>query len=221
MESMQPKYLRLVQAGYQNYTGPIGAYDFVDGVSTVMIPRNDRDRLATAFQFVEFITPGDEIEAGVAARLLFESTRVLEVPKDLERQTEAEKADEDKRVVEGVKPDPVIYTAAELEAIAEKKGINGLREVAAYWEVKHRSIVPLMELILGAQAAWLDTHQAKFEKRVADREAFEESLKPETAAAETPAEDTPAETPEPEQTADTSTEDAAATGDLSAALNQE
>ena len=38
--SLASKYLKLVQTGYETYTGPIGAYEFINGISTVMIPRS-------------------------------------------------------------------------------------------------------------------------------------------------------------------------------------
>lgn len=221
--SLQPKFLKMVQAGYENYNGPIGAYEFVNGVSTVMIPRNDRDRLATAFQFVEFTEEGvDEVEAGVAARMLRDSKVAAEETKTLARQTEEEKQIEDASVVMIAEKPPVIYTRDELEKIADKKGINGLREIADNWKVKHRSILPLIALIEQAQNRWLAERQAAFEARGIAREAFEASLglptEPTDATEATEA--TEPVTPT-EASSVSEVQAAAASGDMSAAVNQE
>lgn len=239
--SLQPKYLKMVQAGYLNYTGPIGAYEFVDGISTVMIPRNDRDRLSTAFQFVEFTEEGvDEIPAGVAARMLSEGATLATSEEPLQRQTDDEKKIEDASVQVAAETTPTIYSREELEKIADKKGINGLRDIAERWNVKHRSILPLMALIEQAQDGWLAQRQAEFEARGLTREAFEASLKPAPAAEEVVSEGTepaaeitepaaeetfddpvPEEITSPEISEEDLLKQAAASGDVSAAVNQE
>ena len=230
--SLASKYLKLVQTGYETYTGPIGASEFINGISTVMIPRVDRDRLATAFQFVEFTEEGvDEIPAGVAHRLVADSAIRAADQKPLERQTEAEKEIEMAMSKIAREDERVIYTREELEKIADKKGINGLREVAKPWDVKHRATAELIALILQAQDNWLALRQAEFERRGLTREQFEASLVPQPAETPAPAADAPAETEEAPvaETAETpeaddpapSPEQAAETGDLAAALNQE
>lgn len=242
--SLQSKFLKIVQAGYENYTGPIGAYEFSDGVSTVMIPRVDRDRLATAFQFVEFTEAGvDEVDAGVAARMLRDGHEMAAEMAKLERQTDEEKAVEDATVALQA-PDfvPTIYSREELEKIADKKGINGLRDIAEPWNVKHRSILPLIALIEQAQQNWIAEQQTAFEARGLSREAFEAALRPDAALVdETPSETpsdaptadpvddeeesfddpVPEETPSPEISEEDLLKQAAASGDVSAAINQE
>lgn len=249
--SLASKYLKLVQAGYTDYTGPIGAYEFVNGVSTVLIPRVDRDRLAAAFQFVEFTEEGvDEIPAGVAERLVANASVRASDEGPSQRMTEEEKAAEDALIALTKDDNRVIYSLEDLQKIADKKGINGLREVAAPWDVKHRGVKELIALIVQAQNNWLAERQAAFERRVANRSEFEQSLVPEkaetvpnapveeTAPAETSQapvevenededdeiEPDPVEIPSPDVAEDepaTSPEQAAESGDLSAALNQE
>lgn len=237
------KFLKFVQAGFETYTGPIGAYEFVDGVSTVPIVRHDRDRLSVAFQFVEFEHEGgEEIIAGVAQRLVSQAGVLAEENPETMRQTDEEKDLEQLQIIresDGVRH---VYTAAELEQIADKKGISGLREIAAPWNVKHRSIPNLIELICDAQNLYLQDREADMIRRGLTREAFLLSLQPAAQIAQAPdlndddveniaiedLEDdedydqpTPVETASPEITEEEALKIAAATGDVAAAVSGE
>lgn len=217
------KYLRLVQSGYENYTGPIGSYEFVDGVSVDMIPRNDRDRLATAFQFVEFESEDDEpIPAGVAYRLIAMSGVRASDPEPLERQTVEEKVEEIAKAADMAEPTRTIYERKALEAIADKRGIGGLREIGDVWGVKSRQILALIDMILSKQSEWQRAQEEKRAERRENETAFEVSLN-EAVKAEVPI-------PAPEQVKETDTgasgvssetTTAAMTGDMSASLNGE
>lgn len=223
------KYLRLVQSGYENYTGPIGSYEFVDGVSVDMIPRNDRDRLATAFQFVEFESEDDEpVPAGVAYRLVAMSGVRASDPEPLERQTVEEKVEEVAKAADMAEPTRTIYERKNLEAIADKRGIGGLREIGDGWGVKSRQIIALIEMILSKQDEWQKLQEKKRIERRENEAVFDAEVS-DAAKAEVPV---PA--PEPEQTQEpekTDTDDAsgvssetanaAMTGDMSASLNGE
>jgi hypothetical protein len=220
----------------------------------VLIPRVDRDRLAAAFQFVEYVEEGvDEIPAGVAERLVANASIRASDEGPSQRMTEEEKAAEDAMATLTKDDNRVIYSLEDLQKIADKKGINGLREVAAPWEVKHRGVKELIGLIVQAQENWLAARQAEFERRGLVRTEFEQSLVPQPAEVEKPAdapvnapaedapadhtpppaaeeseddeiEEDPVEIPSPDAEEDepaTSPEDAAETGDLAAALNQE
>jgi hypothetical protein len=202
-----PKKLKFVQKGYETYSGPIGKFTFVNGVSTEAIHRVDRDTLSTAFQFVELDDDGVETPAGVAHRLVADSAARAVYAGPLKRQTEAERTVENTtlQASKGKAPD-VLHTRAELETIAEKHGIKGLREqVADKWGVRNRSISLLIEEILAAQAKVLEKRQARI-----------------TAANETPA--APVTQPAVQATVELGADDAAleaaASGDMSAALNQ-
>ena len=152
------KHLKFTQSGFETYTGPIGMYEFVDGVSTEAITRADRDRLATAFQFAEVDGDGGEHEAGVAARLVADSATRMPTT-NLERQTDEDKEAEGRRAqLMAAKPEVELMTRAQLEELARKHGIKGLRsEVADKWGVRNRSIPLLIDEILVAQNNWIST----------------------------------------------------------------
>lgn len=161
------KKLRLIQSGYEDYTGPIGAYDFVNGESVEVINRPDRDRLSVAFQFEEIDAEGNAEPAGIAHRLISERDKPAEVREPLERQTEDEKRAE--LVAEVLKSDvpPDTHTLEELHKIMDTAGIAGLREIAAVWNVKHRSAVVLIQMIMDKQKAYLALRQLKLAQKVA------------------------------------------------------
>lgn len=202
------KKLKLVQAGYKNYTGPIGAYEFVDGVSVDFLPQVERDRLAVAFEFVEVDTEGVENPAGIAHRLVSQGDTVAEILPVLDTQTEEEKLQELKDAADNVsRANITIYEKDDLQRIADKGGIKALREIAVLWNVKHRSIPVLIGMILDAQAA----SEAKLEELRVRKAEAEKALAPvaeESSVA-----------PSGEVTLSNGIQNAAATGDLSAALN--
>ncbi|OWZ90355.1 hypothetical protein B9J07_27590 [Sinorhizobium sp. LM21] len=148
---MELKKLKVVTTRMAGYTGVLGPVRFTDGVSDEYLPRHIRDRMAASMEFLEIDQDGNEEPAGAQNRLLREyKERAPQVP-DLKRQTAAEKAAEiaSNQVVNAKVP--AIETRESLEAIAEKSGIKGLREIGNKWSVKHRSIPTLIEMILDAQ----------------------------------------------------------------------
>lgn len=202
-----PKKLKFVQKGYETYSGPIGKFTFVDGVSTEEIHRVDRDTLSTAFQFVEIDADGTEQEAGVAARLVSDSAARMEYAGSLARQTEAEALVEQTHIEARKNPtSDTLHTRAQLEEIADKRGLKGLRaEVGDKWGVRNRSITLLIEEILVAQAKALEGRQIR--------------IAPEGEAPAAPVADPIKSTVELGD--DDAALLAAATGDMGAALNLE
>lgn len=242
---MKPKYLKMAQDGYENYTGQIGAYQFVDGVSVDMIPRSERDRLAAAFRMEEFAEGEDPIPAGVAYRLVALSASVQDPIPEAEHQTEVEKAAEEAELIAKAKElefQPVIYSKEELEQLADKQGIAGLRSIASPWKVKSKSIVELIEGILRAQSIWSkaksEQEQIQRDASAAANHAGVEAMQAVTVSADPAQESDPVQeaassdddddydTPVPVETPSPGSDeddlfDAAAAGDMGAALNQE
>lgn len=131
------KKLRLIGKGFEKYTGPIGVVQFVDGLSTTTPHQMDAHRLTG--------TIGARWEDGSPSSVGegYEAMRHVGAPTDEQARAKAaevaEKADEytGKR-----------YTADELAAIADAKGIAGLRAVAEPLGVKANSIKGLIADIL-------------------------------------------------------------------------
>ena len=173
------KYLKLVQPGFENFTGDFGVIPFKDGVSLEPVPRLLADRISSSLLVVELDTPdgapADDAQAGAASRLVTGNLLSITL-KASELVTPEQVAEEQAHLAEAVKkakvPDSVqFYEVAELEEIASKKGMDGLREVAKHWNVKDRSINGLIREILKAQDANKQAN-ANVERLVAETKAI-------------------------------------------------
>jgi hypothetical protein len=215
------KHIKITAKGFGLYTGQIGQYDFVEGVSTEALSMSERDRMAAVGQFVELDEDGTETPCGAAHRLVRDSAMRAPVADKLTRMTEAEKtAEEVQAVVEAhdAKERPT-HTLEELEAILNTGGVAGLREVGEQWNVKNRSAVVLIQMILDAQAAYKAGAAARLAERVEALTAAGDVVETEEASAETEA---PVTEPEPEATVDDAQTEllkAAISGDLGAAVS--
>ena len=160
----EPVSVFIKAAGWEGYTGPLGTYLFKDGKSTGKIPVRAALRIGSSIECYD--------EQG---RRLHPSTYVIhESPSSIEAKsvnypvgdkpeisayvpetktvetTAAIDTTPTKEIVDGKVRD--IYTRAQLEAIADKKGIDGLRTIADSKGVKGKSVVELIDRIIGAQA---------------------------------------------------------------------
>lgn len=179
---MTNKHIKIVQSGYENLTGPLGPYDFVDGVSTAPLPQATRDRLAAAFTMVEIEEDGSETPAGIAHRLVAQATMTQAVMPETQRQTEAEKLAEQKMLIEAKlsSNEGEAWSREQLEDVLSKKGISGLREIGDRFGVKSRKAVDLLNLILKAQAKGQDQRAERMAQaiREAEQELGQDTVEP-------------------------------------------
>lgn len=141
--------IRLIEAGYENMTGMFGEIEFVDGMSVHDISPVQA-RFLSSIVRIENI---DGTDPGENAR--FQSAFNMEAP-SFRLPTLAELEGEGQPAEVGqAQPEAQVaaeYTQESLEAIADKGGIAGLREIADPLGVKGTSIAKLIEGILAAQA---------------------------------------------------------------------
>lgn len=183
---MEMKKLKVATKRMAGYTGVLGPVRFKDGVSEEYLPRHIRDRMAASMEFLEVDADGNEEPAGAQYRLIRDSKERAPKSLQLARQSEASKVAEIAQAAIMSAKAPVLETREGLEELASKGGIAAVREVAAKWNVKHRSIPVLIEMILDAQEKSI----AARNKKLADKALAEaEKLK------------TTAPNPEPPQTA--------------------
>jgi hypothetical protein len=174
--------LKIVQAGWGGFTGHFGSVEFQDGVSVESLDRRQIDFLAGIVS-CEIVNedPGQPNEvAGIAHRLIGGAAIPLEVLEPLPRATDAEiaaemKAEMNKR---GIPPTQEFFTKEQLEAIAEKEGIEALRKIAKPWNVRDRKISNLIIEILKAQSE----HQARKKQLEAEQKRLGEKASAESAA---------------------------------------
>lgn len=150
------KHLKLTQRNYVGYTGQIGRWSFVEGVSVEPIPLNERIRIAANIKCIEIESDGAEgVDPSPAVSIVLNYNARLSL-KALPRQSEAEKAEENVRAVMSFEKPKQILSREAIEGIASESGIAGLREIAGAWGVKSKSIPVLMQMILDEQKSYIE-----------------------------------------------------------------
>lgn len=141
-----PQRIRITEKGWNGYTGYFGGIEFVNGLSKEPVESMHSTRLGSLIR-VQLVD--SDFQAGDAANLQramrTEAEVIPESPRtSMENLTPAAKPAE---------PAPPAHTRESLEAVADKMGIAGLREIAEPMRVKGRGIQELIEEILKAQGA--------------------------------------------------------------------
>lgn len=151
--------VKIVEAGYQGYTGFLGSFEFEDAVSVCDLAPRDINRLSvnisivnaednsaigTLSDFEENLRASFPIETPESSGVKFASVGDVIETDDASPVPDTVTASE---IVE-----PTKYTRVNLEALADKEGIAGLRTIADTFGVKGTSITGLIEQIINAQA---------------------------------------------------------------------
>jgi hypothetical protein len=147
--------IRIDEVGYDKLTGPFGIVEFKDGVSVDDVSRTEINLLSTMVRIVD-------AETGVPLGMLYDYDAVVDKPAQIIAPLQTkEEADAAALKEAGGKPAApakkaeLKYAQADLEAIADQKGIAGLREIGDTFGAKGTSIAGLIEAILNAQGTAL------------------------------------------------------------------
>lgn len=155
--------IKIIQKGWEGYTGILGTVTFKDGVSIRDLTPNEQAYFSVVMRVAEVEDDGTETHYSANSEL----TRIskIQMPVQEKRKTVAEikaEAPEPEPAPAIVAPDPMPVTEApveqkkwtreELEAIADKDGIRGLRVIGTPLNAKNTSIHKLIDEILTAQA---------------------------------------------------------------------
>lgn len=145
-------HIKLIQSGFENYTGHLAGYEFIDGVSEDNLPKRHADRISAVMR-VEAIDDenykgptGDMIDKSTPAPVQEPSPRQTDEDKEKEKEQDAEKTPK----IENP-PFGKVYTLEELNEIADEKGMKGLREIADPAGVKNTSIAGLIREMMEFQ----------------------------------------------------------------------
>lgn len=169
--------IKITEKGWETYSSDLGTVPFENGVSTREVSRVEAMALGSFISIQEIDADGNELgqispalEAVKMTRVTANVTaglnRIQKEPSDkgedtipVTQPTEADVALAAARKAQADaerQPEPmapaVTHTAESLQALADAKGIAGLREVAAPFGVKNTSVKGLMAEILAAQA---------------------------------------------------------------------
>lgn len=149
------QHVRLIERGFEKYTGMLGDIEFQDGVSVERLGRMQIDRIASAMRCESH----DGVQLGAAARLV--QGKHMGAPNVNSHQVAVKAPDAMEshpvKAEDPESPEPStnakFYTRDQLEVIADAKGILGLRQIAEPLGVKARSVNELMDEIVKAQGA--------------------------------------------------------------------
>ena len=132
--------IRLIRPGYQKFSGMFGAVKFEDGVSVEHVSQREADQIAA-------VTSVEAVE-GDPSKLIGNRYRISKsVQAEVKTPSSAESPPQLPEEAEPVEK----YSREQLEAIADKDGIAGLRQVGERLNVRDKSIVGLIDGILRAQ----------------------------------------------------------------------
>lgn len=132
--------LRITEPGMTTYDGPFGGVMFTQGLSDDIVDARTAFRLGSIVR-VEQVDSGTQ--AGAAAELKRSHTDAAPVVEELPTGVPAEAAP--------AAPQRPRYTREDLEGVADKDGIAGLRAIAEPLGVRGRGIAELIGEILAAQ----------------------------------------------------------------------
>lgn len=140
--------IKITQAGWAGFTGEIGQTLFEDGVSVEPVNRRVIAIIGASLSIVEVDEDGVEgVNPALQHQMLTDGSMTMkaEVIAPLARATE----DAVEQSSGAADPAQVVFhTKAELEEIAEKKGIHGLRAIMEPLNVKAASINKAIQVIL-------------------------------------------------------------------------
>lgn len=140
------KKVRLLQAGYEQFTGQLGRNFFVDGLSVEPL-------LPVHAHFIGSTMAAEYEDGGTINPALNYALSMGDAP-DVASEKAGEKVQEmletDAAAASSVKE---VYTREQLEEIADKRGIKGLREIGDVLGVRANSVSALIDDILKAQEA--------------------------------------------------------------------
>lgn len=159
----EPVSVIIKAAGWEGYTGPLGLYLFKDGKSVEKIPIRAALRIGASIEaydengirlhpstYVTHSSPSSIPAQSINYPVGEQDSVPAYVPetKTVETTISVDTTPA-KEIIDGVLRET--YTRIQLEAIADKRGIDGLRSIADQRGVKGRSVVELIDKILGAQ----------------------------------------------------------------------
>lgn len=148
--------IRLVQPGFESFTGSMGALAFESGLSTTDVQERDFLRLSSVMKCERedgsSASPADALLAiaNVGAPTP-EAAREAELESNAAALAAFTQPEADKpQTAAPTMPAAAIYTEEQLGALADKEGIKGLRKIAEPLGIKGNSIKDLITGIIEA-----------------------------------------------------------------------
>lgn len=131
--------LKIVDTGYEHFNGYFGMIEFKNGVSVRDVSPIESN-LVSAIVRTHWIDDGNDVGRAEYRTTSFNPSATVEPSRSVPEQAP-----------EAPKQKELKYSREDLEAIADTKGLNGLREIGAEYGVKSTSIAKLIDAIIEAQ----------------------------------------------------------------------
>lgn len=144
--------IQLIEQGYDSLNGYFGTVLFENGISVSDVSDAEARFFASILQvrcFDDGSDPG--ANAQYQSALLMEA-KTVNMPTQAELDALARDSQPQQEPEVKKEESTVAYTREQLEEIADKSGIGGLREIGDKFNVKATSITKLISAILDAQA---------------------------------------------------------------------
>jgi hypothetical protein len=150
-------FVKLVEAGWETYTGYLGDVEFADGISVELLGRHKINRIASALTIVSVTKfPDGSFEQGFIVGPLSDllaiqeqegiTVETLPTLEELGQQANFDLAPT--QAIAELTAQVSQYTREQLEAIADAQGVKGLREIGDSLDIKAKSIEGLIDGIL-------------------------------------------------------------------------
>lgn len=153
--------VKLLKAGFENYTGVIGTFQFEDGISEEM-SKADADRMSASITCglvqedgsVDSLSPLDNMKTLRKQKIANNpESRRIKTDEDGDK-SDADKSDADREPAKVQEQPGYDFTAESLEALIKEGGIKALREVADKYDVRGTQIAAIYSDLLAKKAAY-------------------------------------------------------------------
>ena len=138
--------IKIVEGGWEGFSGNLGMVDFENGVSVRDVTQAEANVISASIRVVNVDDDSSVGALGLDADAQNRPcvTRNLQTLEEILAQGENPNAEQPVQAAPSKQ-----YTKEELEAIADKEGIAGLRKIGNDLDVRGTSIASLIEGILG------------------------------------------------------------------------
>jgi hypothetical protein len=134
----------LLDAGWKDLTGPFGSIEFVKGRSVENLSKMEAARLGAICP----IETDEGINPSAAQEMITLRSQDAVVKPQTELLVRSPAKEKPAEIVIPAASVAASITREQLEAVADKSGITGLREVAADYDVKGTSISGIIDKVL-------------------------------------------------------------------------
>lgn len=140
--------VKIIAKGFERYNGVIEGIEFVNGHSTEPLSQAAAERVGA---FMKIVDADTDEPLGLGYRMAKARHQSI-TPKEALPKIERTPTGKEKKSVKKEKRVHYEFTREQLETVADKEGITGLRKVAEQYDVRGRSIAEIVDALMALQA---------------------------------------------------------------------